>query len=75
MYHKCSVEFIYKPKGILETDESFHAALSKFFTQEGYSMCPVSTKGDDAMFTIEPLPQTIEKRIKTIPVKTRPSGF
>jgi hypothetical protein len=70
MYHKCEVEFLYKPKGILESPETFKEALRKFFLENGYMMEPVNCGEDEyKMFTIEPMPEMIEKKVVKIPTK------
>lgn len=52
----------------MASEESFFSALSSFFTEHGYTMCPVDTKDKGEMFTIEPLPEIIKKKM-IIPIK------
>lgn len=68
MYHKCEIEFIYKPKGIFTSSEAFHSALRKFFLQEGYTMERVATEEENEyMFTICPVEEKIEPKVIRIP--------
>jgi hypothetical protein len=62
MYHKCELEFIYKPAGLFSDEKSFISALTKFFSQEGYMMQPIDCQcDDDMMYMIEPVEKIAEK--------------
>lgn len=69
MWHKCELEFIYKPKGFMESDKSMVGAMREFFMSKGYSMEQVACGEEECnLFTIEPLPTIIEDKPKVIKI-------
>lgn len=70
MWHKREYSFLFKPKGILKDDSAFDEALRSFLLEHEYLMEPVICgESEYKMFTIEPLPQTIESKVVKIPTK------
>lgn len=73
MWHKCEYEFLFKPKGFLESDKSFQSAMREFFLSKGYTLDQVACGDEECnLFTIEPVPEIIkesEAKVIKIPKK------